>query len=87
MSIEQVMDPTRAFAHGVQFGRILEKLEASQPIVTNNGQPVYAVLIEMLRTACNQLGYVPSFSVFFKDGQVVEGMLTFSAIKHQSTIN
>ena len=55
-------DQSPSFAHGVEFGRIYEKLERGDQHVNNNGMVVYTTNVELIRDACLTYGYVPHFS-------------------------
>lgn len=73
---------SESFTHGVEFGRLLEKIERGDNAVQNNGFPVRAENVELLRDTCNKHGYVPTFA-----DCVVEGWVNFLGIKKTSTDN
>ena len=60
-------DQSDSFTHGVEYGRILCKLEAGLHVVENNGFPVHTANVELLRITCAMYEYTPMFSA-------VEGM-------------
>ena len=68
-------DQSASFVHGVEFGRILEKMERGDQVVMNNGFPVRVENKAVIIQACRQFGYVPVF------GHMVEGWIEFKAVK------
>jgi hypothetical protein len=63
-------DQSSSFTYGVEFGRLLEKIERGDNIVMNNGFPVRYENIEVIKLACNEYGYTPLFNDRLFDGWV-----------------
>lgn len=60
-------DKSASFSHGVEFGRILNKLERQDESVDNCGFPVRIENIEVLKLACKTYGYTPVFGKKYYD--------------------
>ena len=54
-------DQSASFTYGVEFGRLLEKIERGDKIITNNGFPVRMENTDLLKTTCIKFGYIPMF--------------------------
>ena len=54
-------DQSTSFTYGVEYGRLLEKIERGDKIVMNNGFPVRIENIDLLKETCQKFGYVPLF--------------------------
>jgi len=54
-------DQSPSFTYGVEFGRLLEKMERGDTVITNNGFPVRIENKQVIIDACTSLGYIPSF--------------------------
>jgi len=63
-------DQSESFAYGVEFGRLLEKIERGDLSISNNGFPVRVENCSLLAIACSLHGYVPNFSKPYLDGWV-----------------
>ena len=50
-----------SFTYGVEFGRLLEKMERSENIIMNNGFPVRIENKELIKDSCNHYGYTALF--------------------------
>lgn len=59
---------SQSFAYGVEFGRLLEKIERGDLSINNNGFPVRIENCNLLAIACSLHGYVPNFSKTYLDG-------------------
>jgi hypothetical protein len=69
-------DQSASFAHGVEFGRLLEKIERNDEVVQNNGFPVRVENLELLKDACKKFGYIATFT-----DCAVEGWVNFIGMK------
>lgn len=56
-------DSSESFAHGVEFGRLLEKMERGDEFISNNGFPIRVENQELLQNAAIKLGYIPMFGL------------------------
>lgn len=54
-------DQSKSFTLGVEFGRLLEKMERGDPFIRNNGFPVHKENIETIKAACAHHGYMATF--------------------------
>jgi len=54
-------DASQSFTYGVEYGRLLEKLERGDQVIMNNGFPVRIENKELLIQTCHRLGYIPTF--------------------------
>lgn len=54
---------SEAFAYGVEYGRLLQKMEQGDQCISNNGFPVRIENRELLEKTCKEYGYVPTFGV------------------------
>jgi len=63
-------DKSQSFCNGVEFGRILEKMERGDEHVTNNGFPMREDNIEVVKQAARQYGYLATFSEPYLEGWV-----------------
>ena len=63
-------DQSESFAYGVEFGRILEKIERGDLSISNNGFPVRVENCSILSLACSIHGYSVIFSKPYLDGWV-----------------
>lgn len=52
-----------AYAHGVEYGRLLERMERGDLIISNNGFPVRVENVDNLRNTCEKYGYIASFGM------------------------
>lgn len=75
-------DQSASFAHGVEFGRMLEKIERGDAVVQNNGFPVRVENVELLKYTCNKYGYLP---IFGNSG--VDGWVNFMGMRKTTTDN
>lgn len=74
-------DQSASFTYGVEYGRLLEKMQRGDNIVLNYGFPVRVENKKLLEDTCKVKGYIPSF------GKMWEGWIEFVAIRKQSTDN
>ena len=63
-------DQSQSFAYGVEFGRLLEKIERGDGVIKNNGFPVRVENCSILALACSLHGYIANFSEPYMDGWV-----------------
>lgn len=70
-------DQSNSFTYGVEFGRLLNKMENLESPVENNGFPIREENRSVLIQACKAYNYTPIFSTC-----QVEGWLNFIAIKN-----
>lgn len=75
-------DQSESFAYGVEFGRLLEKIERGDDPIQNNGFPVRIENKELLKDTCKQYGYVASFAAC-----AIEGWINFIGIKKTNSDN
>lgn len=68
-------DPSASFVHGVEFGRMLARMENNDPTVENQGFPIHPENADVLRQACTAYGYTPTF------GEAKNGWQDFKAVK------
>ena len=75
-------DQSKSFTYGVEYGRILQQMESGVDVVMNSGFPVRLENVELIKTTCQALGYVPSFwKIYFEE------WIEFIGIKRKSTNN
>jgi hypothetical protein len=75
-------DQSKSFTYGVEYGRLLQKMEEGKDIVMNNGFPVRVENVDLIKATCRALGYVPTFGKTHYDEWI-----EFIAIKRHSTAN
>ena len=75
-------DSSKSFTYGVEYGRLLERMERGESIVMNNGFPVRLENKEVIESTCKALGYIPTFGKTHFDEWI-----EFTAIKKSSTDN
>lgn len=75
-------DQSKSFTYGVEYGRLLERIERGDDIVMNNGFPIRMENVILLKTTCDRYGYIPTFGKIYYDEWV-----EFLAIKKKSTEN
>lgn len=63
-------DQSQSFTYGVEFGRLLEKIERGDLAISNNGFPVRVENCSLLAIACSLHGYAANFSDPYMDGWV-----------------
>lgn len=63
-------DQSESFAYGVEFCRLLEKIERGDDVIQNNGFPIRVENLGVISIACTMNGYIPSFSDPYMDGWV-----------------
>lgn len=54
-------DQSNSFTYGVEFGRLLQKIEQGDDIVTNNGFPIRLENKKLIKDTCTHYGYIPIF--------------------------
>ncbi len=54
-------DQSASFAYGVEFGRLLERIERGDEVIKNNGFPIRLENKALLKITCEKYGYIPSF--------------------------
>lgn len=54
-------DKSSSFTNGVEFGRLLQRMQQNDEAIDNCGFPVHIENIGVIKEACNQYGYVASF--------------------------
>jgi len=75
-------DNSESFAYGVEFGRMLEKMEQGFENVTNNGFPIRLENKQLLIATCEFYGYIPTFGkIYFME------WIEFLGIKKTTTDN
>jgi len=63
-------DQSQSFTYGVEFGRLLEKIERGDETITNNGFPIRVENCSVLALCCSLHGYIPLFGDPYMDGWV-----------------
>lgn len=63
-------DQSQSFAYGVEFGRLLEKIERGDEVIKNNGFPVRIENAGLLKSTCSMHGYISTFSEPYMNGWV-----------------
>jgi len=63
-------DQSQSFTYGVEYGRLLEKIERGDDVVKNNGFPVREENVELLKRTCESYGYIANFSKPYMGGWV-----------------
>lgn len=74
-------DQSKSFTYGVEFGRLLEKMERGDSVVMNNGIPIRIENVELVKHTCAKLAYIPTF------GKEQDGWVSFMAIRGMTTQN
>lgn len=74
-------DQSASFAHGVEYGRLLEKMERGDDPVKNNGFPVRVENKNVIQSSCSVYGYIPVF------GPEADGWINFLGVKKVSSDN
>lgn len=54
-------DSSQSFTYGVEYGRLLQKIQDGKEVIENEGFPVRVENIEVLKSACEAYGYIPIF--------------------------
>jgi len=75
-------DQSESFAYGVEYGRLLQKMEQGDEVVMNNGFPVRVENKALIENTCRILGYTPVFGETHFDEWV-----EFIGIKKNSSEN
>lgn len=75
-------DQSNSFTHGVEYGRILEKMERGDDHACNNGFPIRLENKEVVKMTCQVYGYIPVFGRVHFDEWV-----EFTAIKDTASKN
>lgn len=61
-------DSSQSFTYGVEFGRLLEKIERGDEVIKNNGFPVRIENKQLLTTTCKNFGYIAIFGqIYFNE--------------------
>ena len=58
-------DQSKSFTYGVEYGRLLEKMERGDDVVMNNGFPVRIENKTLIEDTCRTLGYIPTFGATY----------------------
>lgn len=75
-------DSSQSFTYGVEYGRLLQKMQDGNDVIENEGFPVRVENVKVLKDTCKAYGYIPTF------GKVYWGEWTeFIGIKKTSTDN
>jgi hypothetical protein len=73
-------DQSKSFTYGVEFGRLLERIERGDNVIQNNGFPIRIENKELMESTCKAYGYIPSFGKIHFDEWI-----EFLGIKKSST--
>lgn len=60
-------DQSESFVYGVEYGRLLERIERGDESVENNGFPIRIENKNLLETTCEKYGYIPIFGDKYYD--------------------
>lgn len=74
-------DQSKSFTHGVEFGRLLEKMERGDDPIKNNNFPIHDENKELITDSCQVYGYVPVF------GESKDGWVEFIGVKKVASEN
>lgn len=55
-------DSSQSFTYGVEFGRLLQKMQDGKEVIENEGFPIRVENVEVLKNACDAYGYISVFS-------------------------
>jgi hypothetical protein len=75
-------DQSEPYAHGVEFGRLLEKIQRGDFSVENNGFPVRVENCSVIAIACSCYGYTAVFGE-----KAIDGWVDFIGFKKNETKN
>lgn len=75
-------DQSSSFTYGVEFGRLLQKIETGYNVIDNNGFPIRLENKKLLEDTCRVYGYIPVFGMIHYDEWI-----EFIGIKKQSNDN
>lgn len=75
-------DQSASFTYGVEYGRLLEKIERGDDVVQNNGFPVRVENVELLKETCSKYGYIATFGEC-----AVDGWVEFMGLRKTTTDN
>ncbi len=75
-------DQSQSFTLGVEYGRLLERIEKGEEYIQNNGFPIRIENKELLINTCKQFGYTATFGK-----EEFEGWVEFLGIKKNININ
>lgn len=75
-------DESESFCNGVEFGRLLEKMQRGDEDISNCNFPVKIKNKSIIEKTCAEYGYIPSFGAI-SFGEWVE----FIGIKKSFTLN
>lgn len=73
---------SESFAHGVEYGRILQQIEQGDTVVMNHGFPVRLENKSLIESTCKAFGYIPTFGKTHFDEWI-----EFLGIKKQTSEN
>lgn len=60
-------DQSKSFSQGVEYGRILERMQRGDESVQNDSFPVRIDNKSLIEKTCETYGYIPSFGETFYD--------------------
>jgi len=63
-------DQSQSFTYGVEFGRLLEKMQRNDEVIQNSGFPVRVENMQVLKDACIAYGYAAIFGDPYLDGWI-----------------
>lgn len=75
-------DQSKSFTYGVEFGRLLEKIERGDEVIKNNGFPIRIENLEILKKMLPINNYIGIFGEPYMDGWV-----DFLGIKNKCSDN
>lgn len=75
-------DSSKSFTYGVEFGRLLQKIEQGDDVIMNNGFPIRIENKKLVEDTCKVYGYIATFGKIHYDEWI-----EFLAIRKTSTQN
>ena len=76
-------DKSNSFTYGVEYGRLLEKMQRGDKNIQNNGFPVRVENRLVIKVSCKHYGYIPVFG----EKPILDGWINFLGIKNEITDN
>jgi hypothetical protein len=76
------LDQSKSFTYGVEYGRLLQKIQDGKEFICNDKFPVRIENVELLKETCKTYNYIPIFGKEWFDEYV-----EFTAIKNNNSNN
>jgi hypothetical protein len=58
---------SQSFAHGVEYGRILQQMQDCKDVVMNHGFPIRIENKDLMEITCQEYGYIPTFGKTYEN--------------------